>query len=175
MNRIVISALAAAVLLAATPPSSAQSAPPATSMPMSMPMPAASAAMLPHLTLGPDSLAGLPRRTVTVTEENGASATYSGVDLDALLVRSGAPHGMGLRGKAAADYVVAIATDGYRVVYALAELDPVLTDKVVIVADMRDGAPLDAKFGPFELIAPGEKHHLRWIHNVREIDVEAAP
>jgi hypothetical protein len=51
----------------------------------------------------------------------------------------------------------------------------VLAGKVVILADEREGKPLDAKFGPFQIIAPEEKHHVRWVRNVREIDVIAAP
>ncbi len=134
-----------------------------------------SAMALPHLTVSADMLAGLPRRTVTVSEENGASATYAGVDLDALLVKNGAPHGMDLRGKSAADFVLVTAADGYRVTFALAELDPVLTDKVVLLADTRDGTPLAAKYGPLQIIVPDEKHHMRWIHGVHEIDVISPP
>jgi len=39
-------------------------------------------------------------------------------------------------------YVVAEAEDGYRVVFALAELDSGFLDSEVVVADTMDGAPI---------------------------------
>jgi len=138
------------------------------------PAPSATGA-LPHLALSADLLAGLPRRTVTVTEEKGETAAYSGVDLGALLGKNGAPQGAALRGSAVADYALVRATDGYRAVFALAELDPTVSDKIVILADQRNGAPLSADLGPFRIIVPGEKHHVRWVRNVTEVDVLTAP
>src|SRR5947209_6556143 len=41
-------------------------------------------------------------------------------------------------------YVVAIGTDGYQVVYALADLDPSITTSAIILADRTDGESLDA-------------------------------
>ncbi len=130
--------------------------------------------VLPRLIITANLLAGLPRRTVTVPAENGESARYSGVDLGVLLAKNGAPLGPALRGAAAADYALVTATDAYRAVFALAELDAGLTDKVIILADERDGKPLDPKHGPFQIIVPDEKLHVRWVRNVREIDVVAA-
>jgi hypothetical protein len=149
--------------------------PPASSAQMTAPAAPPAAGALPRLIITAQLLAGLPRRTVSVPDENGGSAAYSGMELGSLLAANGAPHGTGLRGAAAADYVLVTATDGYRAVFALAELDAGLTGKVVILADEREGKPLDAKFGPFQIIAPEEKHHVRWVRNVREIDVIAAP
>jgi hypothetical protein len=138
------------------------------------PAPAVSS-VLPHLTVSADLLAGLPRRTVAVTEENGESATYSGVDLGALLAKNGAPQGPALRGPAAADYVLIQAADGYRAVFALTELDAAITDKIVVLADQRNGAPSGPRLGPFRIVVPDEKHHLRWVRNVVEIAVLSAP
>jgi hypothetical protein len=50
--------------------------------------------------------------------------------------------GEGLKGKNLTLYLVVEASDGYRVVYALPELDPAYTDKVVMVVDKRDGKAL---------------------------------
>jgi hypothetical protein len=129
---------------------------------------------LPHLTISESLLAGLPHRTVTVTEENGESATYSGVDLGVLLARNGAPQGEALHGSAVADYVVVHASDGYRAVFALVELDPRFTDKIVLLADKRNGAPIGSDLGPFHIVVPDEKHHARWVRNVTDISVETA-
>jgi hypothetical protein len=130
---------------------------------------------LPHLAITQALLAGVPRTTIGAVEEDGKTASYSGVVLDALLIKSGAPHGEGLRGKAVADYVLVTASDGYRAVFALVELDARFSDKMVLLADRRNGAPLDAKDGPFRIVVPDEKHHARWVRNVTQIDVLSPP
>jgi hypothetical protein len=131
--------------------------------------------VLPPLTLTAAMFAGLPRRTVTVIEEKGDSVTYSGIDLGALLAKNGVPEGHALHGSAAADYVLVRAADGYRALFALPELDPAVTDKIVLLADLRNGAPLGPQLGPFRIVVPDEKRHLRWIHSAVEVDVVAAP
>lgn len=122
-----------------------------------------------------DTLAGLPRRTLTVAEEHGGSAKYSGVDLGAVLARAGAPSGHAIRGGALASYVVVRGADGYRAVFALPELDPAFSDREVLLADQRDGAPLSQQLGPFRIVVPGEKRAARWVRNVTEIDFEPVP
>jgi hypothetical protein len=140
------------------------------------PAPAGSAAALPlRIVLSAATLAGLPRREVTVDEEHGGTATYSGVDLGAVLARAGLPQGEGMRGRSLAAYAVVVASDGYRVVFALPELDPAFTDRLVLLADRRNGQPLDATLAPYRIVVPGEKRHARWIRNAVEIDVEAVP
>lgn len=92
-----------------------------------------------------------------------------------VLRAAGAPLGDALRGANLMLYLRIGATDGYQVVYALAELDPGFRDARVILADTRDGKPLDAKEGPFRIIAAGEKRPGRWVRNVNAIDVLRAP
>jgi hypothetical protein len=130
------------------------------------PPPVPATAALPRITLSAQSLAGLPRKTLAVVDENGKNVTYSGVDLGALLAAGGAPHGEALRGRAVAD--------GYRAVFALIELDPRFTDKVVLLADRQDGAAI-GKDGPFRLVVPDEKHHARWVRNVVDVQVLSPP
>jgi hypothetical protein len=68
------------------------------------------------------------------------------------------------------------ASDGYRVTFAPAELDSAFTDKLVFLAYLKDGAPLDSAEGPFRLIAAGEKRPARWARGVVRIRVlSAAP
>ena len=62
------------------------------------------------------------------------------------------------------------ASDHYQVVFSLGELDPLLGNEPVILADTQDGHPL-TKDGPFRLIVPGDKRPARWIHNVTRIEV----
>jgi hypothetical protein len=63
-------------------------------------------------------------------------------------------------------YLVVEASDGYRAVFALPELDPEFTDRVILLADRRDGRPLSDHDGPLQVIAPGEKWHARWVRQV---------
>ena len=84
------------------------------------------------------------------------------------------PQGESLRGPAMASYVVAEASDGYRVVFSLAELDSGILDSEVMVADTMDGAPLGEKQGPFRLVAPHEKRPARWVRMLKSITVVRA-
>ena len=79
--------------------------------------------------------------------------------------------GDGLRGKELADYIVAEATDGYRVVFSLAELDPAFTGTPVIVAQNVDGHPLQPQDGPLRLVVPGDKRQARWVRMLTSISV----
>ena len=60
----------------------------------------------------------------------------------------------------------------HRAVFALAEFDPDFTDRVILLADRRDGHPLSSKEGPFRIVVPGEKRHARWVREVIALDVE---
>ena len=53
--------------------------------------------------------------------------------------------------------VLVEATDGYRAVFALAELDSELTDRFILLAGTKDGQPLPPNEGSFRVIVPGEK------------------
>jgi hypothetical protein len=79
--------------------------------------------------------------------------------------------GQATRGAALANYVLVEAADGYRIVFALPEVDPSFTDAVLLVADRRDGKPLDKDEGNLRLIVPHEKRHARWIRQVLGISL----
>jgi DMSO/TMAO reductase YedYZ molybdopterin-dependent catalytic subunit len=101
------------------------------------------------LSLSLDDVRQLPRKTITVANEHaGENEVYEGTPLAGLLKQAGAVQGAQLRGKAMATYVVAEGSDGYRVIYSLAELDSDFQDSEVIVADTMDGKPLGEKLGP---------------------------
>ena len=68
----------------------------------------------------------------------------------------GVPLGEQLRGDRLAMYVVVEASDKYRVLFALPELDAAFTDRVVLLADRRDEQPLPAAEGPLCLVIPDE-------------------
>jgi hypothetical protein len=63
------------------------------------------------------------------------------------------------------------ATDGYRAAFALAELDPELTDRIILLADTKEGQPLPTSEGSFRVIVPGEKRPTRWVRQVRAVTV----
>ena len=133
------------------------------------------AAAILHIAITATSLQGLPHRTILATDEHGKTAQYGGVALRDLLTQQNVPAGDAVRGKAMTRYVVVDAADGYRVVFSLAELDASYTDRVVLIADSRDGAGLSAREGPYRLVVPGEKREARWVRQVTGIDVENAP
>jgi DMSO/TMAO reductase YedYZ molybdopterin-dependent catalytic subunit len=122
-----------------------------------------------------DDLAALPRREVRARDRDGKEATFAGVALVDLLRLAGVPLGQELRGPHLATYLLIEAADGYRVVFALPELDPAFTDREVLLADRRDGQPLAAAEGPLRLVVPGEKRHARWVRQVGSCTVRRAP
>ena len=84
-----------------------------------------------------------------------------------VLKAAGVKFGQDLRGKGRlANYLVVKAADGYRAVFALPELDPAFSDRVILLADHRDTKPLDAQHGRVQIIVPGEKKHARWVRQV---------
>jgi hypothetical protein len=125
-------------------------------------------------TLDVTALSKLPQHTVNA-EAHGNQVTCDGVNLSDILANAGAPLGEALRGKAMTLYVRISGSDGYRVVYSLAELDPAMHDNVPILTSRCNGAALDAKDGPFRVVYPGEKRPARWIRQVTSIDLLRAP
>ncbi len=117
-------------------------------------------------------LAKMPRLAVDVREPHtGEMQHYEGVRLSDLLLKAGVPLGQNLRGQALGTCVVARASDGYAVVYSLAELDPAMTDNQIIVADKMNGKALAPKQGPFRVVVPGDKRPARWVRMVSEFEV----
>jgi len=128
------------------------------------------------LTLSAADLKKMPRKTLTVTNAHEKKTeVYEGVLVQELLRRAGAAQGGSLRGPAMASYVLAEASDGYRVVFSLAELDSDFLDSEVIVADTLDGAPLGPNQGPFRIVAPHDKRPARWVRMLKTLTVVKAP
>jgi hypothetical protein len=116
------------------------------------------------------ALAQLERRTV-ITHDRGLRTEFQGIALRDVLIKAGVPFGDAIRGPALARVIIAIAPDGYRVVYAIAELDAAFTDQIVLLADRRDGRPLLPDTGPLQIIVPNDKRAARWIRQVNKIEV----
>ncbi|MBX7219822.1 MAG: molybdopterin-dependent oxidoreductase [Blastocatellia bacterium] len=122
------------------------------------------------VTLTAASLAGFKRQTVKVSD-HGTPAEFEGVLLYDILKQAGAPLGESFRGKNAAVFVAIEAMDGYRTVFALPELDPMFTDRTIIMADKRDGKSLSEKEGPLRIVVPDEKRAARWVRQVTKIRI----
>lgn len=124
------------------------------------------------LALTAADLQKMPRKKISVLNPHDKkNEEYEGVLLADLLAKAGVPLGEQLRGAAMASYIVAEASDGYKVVFSLAELDSGILDSDVMVADKMNGAPLGANAGPFRLVAPHEKRPARWVRMLKSITI----
>jgi hypothetical protein len=123
-------------------------------------------------TLTAAQIAGLPHLAVTA-QDHDAVAHFEGVSVATLLSGAGILLGDKLRGPRMTEVLLVEAADGYKVVFALAELDPAFATREIILADKREGRPLDAKEGPFRIVAPGDKRPARWVRQVTALKVIA--
>ncbi len=122
------------------------------------------------VTIAAADLAKLSRHPA-VLNEHGKQISYEGVLLHDVLAQGGVEFGKGLHGKQLSSYVAVIGSDGYEVVYSLAEFDPTVMDSGIIVADQREGQPLSAKEGPLRIVAPHDERPTRSVRLLQEIDV----
>ena len=116
-------------------------------------------------TLAAVQIANLPHLTVN-EKDHEVPAQFEGVPLAALLSNAGVQLGDSLRGRRLNEVLMVEANDGYKVAYALAEIDPAFATREIILADKRDGKPLDTKERPFRIVAPGDQRPARWVRQV---------
>jgi hypothetical protein len=116
-------------------------------------------------TVTAERLAKLPHVTLDVTD-HGTPAKFEGAPLSAVLSSVGISLSDTLKGQRLSEGLLVEASDGYKVLFALAETDPAFATREIILADKRDGKALDAKEGPFRVVAPGDKRPARWIRQV---------
>ncbi|WP_294328482.1 molybdopterin-dependent oxidoreductase [uncultured Chryseobacterium sp.] len=113
------------------------------------------------LELSLNDLSKMPRKEASLKDKDGTTHVYSGVSIRDILAKAGAPSGKELHGENISKYLLAKCTDGYQVLFSLAELDASIADKNVIVADTMDGKPLAKPKGPLRIVAEGEKKPAR--------------
>jgi hypothetical protein len=123
------------------------------------------------LSLSADDLAALPHKSIVVFNAHSRrSETYSGIPLADLLVKVDVPLGGQLKGKLFLIGIVAGGTDGYEVLYSLAEVDPALHAGDVIVADALDGQKL-GNDGAYKMVSTEDHRPARWVRNLSTISV----
>lgn len=120
------------------------------------------------------SINKLSRQSIK-TLDHGKEATFEGVALVELLKLGGVEFGESMRGKRMATYLLVEAADKYTAVFAFPEIDPGFTDRVIILADKRDGKPLSKEEGPWRIVVPGEKRGARWVRQVTGFKILRAP
>jgi hypothetical protein len=123
------------------------------------------------VTLSLADLSQLPQQTMK-TADHGATVSFEGVLLTDVLAKVDLPTGEKFHSTAATYYLLVEARDGYRAVFAWAELDATFMDKAVYVVTKREGKPLSEKDGPFELVAPGEKRGARWVRQLTALKIK---
>lgn len=125
---------------------------------------------LKTLALSPADLDRMPRKTVK-TVDHDTTVTFEGWPVGDLLRKAGFSFGQQLRGPRMADYLTVTSAEGYRVVFALPELDTEFTDRVVLLADKENGKPFAERDGPYRIIVSDEKKHARWVRNAVSLNV----
>ena len=120
--------------------------------------------------LAKSDIESLPHSKAT-THESDKPITFEGVALKTVLEKAGVEFGHSMRGKRLASCLLVEASDGYRAVIALPELDPDFTDKQILLAFSEDGKPLDAKAGPYRIVIPDEKRMARWVKQVTKLKI----
>jgi hypothetical protein len=115
-------------------------------------------------------LAKAPHVIVNVRDHE-SPAQFGGVPLASLLSSAGIQLGDKMKGPRLTEALLVEASDGYKVVFALAEIDPAFASREIILADMRDGKRLDAKEGSFRIVAPGDKRPARWVRQVTALRI----
>lgn len=125
-----------------------------------------------------DELRKLPATTETVffhTGHGATTGTFTGVALWSLLQKAGIKTDPAVRNERLRKYVVAVGSDGYYAVLALAEIDPEFGGEQVIVAYDQDGKAI-GEGGGARLIVPGDKGGGRNVMRLKSITVrDAAP
>jgi Oxidoreductase molybdopterin binding domain len=119
------------------------------------------------------SVAALPRQQVRVKDHSGKELVYEGPLLRTILQRAGVPIGdHQMRGPNLSLYLTVEAADGYKAVFAIPELDDDFAERSILLADCRDGRPLDESEGPLRIIVPQEARPARSVKRVVSIRVQ---
>jgi hypothetical protein len=115
------------------------------------------------------ALAALPQSSL-----KAGDITYSGVSLWTLLSKADIVTHPEIKNDILRMFVVATASDGYKLVIALGEIDPDFGNQPCLIATQRDGA--DFTSGGFaRLVFPNDVKKGRWVVNLTSLKVSEAP
>ncbi len=123
--------------------------------------------------LSREDIQKLSRVDERVKDRDGHEVVYSGTPLVEVLRAAGMkldPSAMPSR-EAVDSYVLVRARDGYKAIFALAEIDPALSSQMILLADTKDGQPLTAAEGPWRIVVAADKRPARWVRQVTTISV----
>jgi hypothetical protein len=113
----------------------------------------------------------LPLVKATAAEHSSVPVQFEGVTFESVLEKAGVAFGESMKGKRLTNCLLVEASDAYRAVIALPELDPAFTDKQILLAFVRDGKPLGEKEGPYRIVIPDEKRMARWVRQVTRLKI----
>ncbi|MBZ4035410.1 molybdopterin-dependent oxidoreductase [Flavobacterium sp. 17A] len=130
--------------------------------------------VLKTLSISISDFAKMPHVEANMKDRDGKIQQYSGVPVIEILKQAGVTLGKDLKGENLTKYMLVRASDGYEVLFSLAELDPVFTNRVIILADKKDGKPLENGIGPFRLVVPDENRPARSVHEVSHFIIRFA-
>src|SRR5262245_37200001 len=125
-------------------------------------------------TLTTERLMALPRATFTASAHD-KTQRFEGSDLRDVLGAAGVDATKELRGAQLRRLVSVHASDGYVVVFALAEIDGSIGDRRVYLVNRAEGAALGSDQGPWRLVVPADRRPARWSRQVVRIVVSDAP
>lgn len=109
-----------------------------------------------------------------MSDRDGTRIAYEGVLLRSILQRAGVSQGEQLQGSNLARYLMVEGADGYKVVFSLPEFDPAFGNRVVLLADRRNGRALAADEAPLRLVIPDDRRRARWVRKIVRIRVMQA-
>lgn len=124
--------------------------------------------------LTPADVDKLPKTTIIGKNRAGKKHIYTGVALGFVLKQAGVSFGDELRGENLTKYLLVEASDGYQVLFSLAEIDPAFTNRKIILANREDGAFFTMDEGPFRIIIDGEKRMPRNAKQVVSLKIKFA-
>jgi hypothetical protein len=67
--------------------------------------------------------------------------------------------------------VMVRSVDNFRCIVKWSEFDPAADNKMILLAYIQDGQPIQGKHGPLRLVVPGDAQGLRYIGNLATITV----
>jgi hypothetical protein len=124
------------------------------------------------ITLSIEDLLALPQQTITARDgHTNKDVTFSGPLVADVLAKAGLVAGDATHQIILHSTVVATGSDGYFVLYACAELEPMFNSSKAIVAIMRGSDLPNTDGGNIQLVSPNDVKPARWVHSLTSLSV----